>query len=68
MTQVVFQGWVERDGRVSKWDTGVEMMPEWKFGAERKACICNGIWLKWIGKRPATKGGVRTLKALRSDE
>jgi hypothetical protein len=53
--------------RVSERDTVMKMMQEWKFGARRKACVCIGIWLKWIGKRPAVKGAVRTLQALRSD-
>jgi hypothetical protein len=42
--------------RVSERGTGVKMMQEWKFVAERKACVCNGNCQKWIGKRPATKG------------
>lgn len=43
--------------RVSEWDTGVELMQEWKFGLEGKASVCKGIWWKWIGKRPAVGKG-----------
>jgi len=43
--------------RVSEWDTGLELMQEWKFGAEGKASVCKGIWWKWIGKRPAISRG-----------
>jgi len=53
--------------RVSERDTGVELMQEWKFGAEGKASVCKGIWWKWIGKRPAVNGVVSELETLRSD-
>jgi hypothetical protein len=43
MAQVVFLGWVERDGRVSEWDTGVKLMQEWDFGVEGKGSICKEI-------------------------
>jgi hypothetical protein len=42
-------------------DAGMEI---W---AESKASVCKGIWGREIGTRPAIKGRVRTLQALRSD-
>ena len=54
-------------GRVSEWDTGMEMMQEWKFGVGHKASVCNGVWEKGIGNRPAINSAVSELQALRSD-
>jgi hypothetical protein len=34
---------VKRRRRVSEWNTGVELMQEWKFRAEGKASVCKGI-------------------------
>jgi hypothetical protein len=31
----------------------MKMMQEWKFGVGHKASVCNGVWEKRIGKRPA---------------
>jgi hypothetical protein len=39
--------------RVSERGTEMEMMQEWKNGAEGKASVCKGIWENGIGKRPA---------------
>jgi hypothetical protein len=56
MTELGLMSGGRVEWRVSEWDTGMKMMQEWKLGAEGKASVCNGIWKRGIGKRPANKG------------
>ena len=52
--------------RVSEWDTGLELMQEWKTGPRSKGSVCKGIWGKGIGMRPAVRRAVSTLQSLKS--